>query len=175
VWEALSSDGTGTGRSSWTVGGAGLPFASVDDVAITRELFHEAPRRGLHPHLPQVMHLRAAYEGGLAAAAAASTIPVERVSARLVLHAGTADALWPSDAMATAMVERRRGAGVEGDRVVLHEGAGHLLRWPVVPTSPDRLGGLVFGGTPDAQAAAHEGLARSVLAALGGRELGAGG
>jgi hypothetical protein len=174
VWEALDADGMGTGRSSWTVAGQPLPFAPIDDVAITRDLLHQAPRRAVHRDLPQLMHLRAAYEGGLRGAAATdAAVPSERIAGRLVLHAGGADALWPSDVMAAALVERRRAAGIDGDTVVVHPGAGHLLRWPLVPTSPDRLGGLLFGGDPADQAAAHAAMAASVLSVLGGRPLGA--
>jgi dienelactone hydrolase len=173
VWEALDAEGMGTGRSSWTVGGTALPFASVDDVAITRDLLHQAPRRALHRDLPQLMHLRAAYVGGLATAAAqAAAIPSEQIAGRLVLHAGGDDALWPADQMARALLDRRTDR--TDDELTVHPGAGHLLRWPVVPTRPDQLGGLVFGGDPAGQAAAHVALARSVLSAVGGRPLGAG-
>jgi len=172
VWEAIDEEGVGTGRSSWTVGGQPLPFTPIDDVAVTRDLLRQAPRRAVHRHVPQLMHLRAAYEGGLARPRAElAAIPVERITGRLVLHAGGSDALWPSDAMGAAIVRRRRLAGREDDQLVVHPGAGHLLRWPLVPSRPDRLGGLLFGGDPAAQAEAHAALARSVLHVVGGRPL----
>jgi hypothetical protein len=173
VWEALDHEGVGAGRSSWSVGGQPLPFTPIDDVAITRDLLHQAPRRAVHRHLPQLMHLRAAYEGGLARPRAElAAIPVERIRGGLVLHAGGSDALWPSDAMAAAILRRRRHSGIDGDVLALHPGAGHLLRWPLVPTRPDRLGGLLFGGDPVAQAEAHAEVAASVLALVGGRPIG---
>lgn len=174
VWEALDHEGVGAGRSSWTVGGQPLPFTPIDDVAVTRDLLHQAPHRALHRHVPQLMHLRAAYEGGLGRPRAElAAIPVERIPGRLVLHAGGSDALWPSDTMGAAVVRRRRLADIDGDELTVHPGAGHLLRWPLVPTRPDRLGGLLFGGDPAAQAEAHARIAESVLAVVGGRPMGA--
>lgn len=172
VWEALDHEGVGAGRSSWSVGGLPLPFTRIDDVAITRDLLRQAPRRAVHRHVPQLMHLRAAYEGGLARPRAElAAIPVERIRGGLVLHAGGSDALWPSDAMAAAILRRRRHAGIDGDVLAVHPGAGHLLRWPLVPTRPDRLGGLLFGGDPVAQAEAHAEVAESLLALVGGRPI----
>lgn len=168
VWEALADDGSPTGRSSWTVTGAPLPFVGVDDVAVDRDLLRSARRSVLHRHAPHLMHLRAAYEGGLAGpAAAAATIPVERITGRIHLVAGGADALWPSDAMAKLVVERRKAHGRTDDDVAVLPGAGHLLRTPLVPVRPFNSGGIVFGGEPAAQAAAQRAVGDALLHAAG--------
>jgi hypothetical protein len=70
--------------------------------------------------------------------------------------AGEADAMWPSAAMARALVDRRRQhGGHPTDRLLLLlllPGAGHFLRPPVTPTTVDRNDSLVSGGTPRASA-----------------------
>lgn len=170
VWEALDAEGTGTGRSSWTVAGAPLPWVAIDDVAVTRDLLAQSARRMVHRHLPQRMHLRAAYEGGLASPeAAAARVPVERIQAPVVLHAGGADALWPSDLMGREILDRRRAAGTGADdHLVVHPGAGHLLRFPLLPVRPFELDGMAFGGSAAEQAAAQAALAADLVERLGG-------
>ena len=161
VWESMTEDGSPTGRSSWTAGGSPLPFAPVDSVAVDRDLWRTAVTHLRDRHAPRLMHLRAAYEGGLAGPRAEeAAIAVERIDAPLHLFAGAADALWPSVAMGRAIVARRREHGREGDELTVFEGAGHLLRLPSIPVRPFTTGPIDLGGEPAAHAAAQAALGR---------------
>ena len=86
-------------------------------------------------------------------AVAPALLPVERIPAPLLAVAGTDDAMWPSELMARALIERRRVHGVGGvDELVLLPGAGHFVRPPVTPTTVDRTDTLISGGSPRATA-----------------------
>jgi hypothetical protein len=164
VWESMAEDGSPTGRSSWTVGGEQLPFVGVDSVAVDRDLYRTALHHLRDRHSPRLMHLRAAYEGGLESPDAdAAAIPVEQIDAPLHLFVGEADALWPSGPMARRIVERRAVHRRTDDRTVTFPGAGHLLRLPVIPVSPFTTGGIDLGGEPAGHAAAQAALGRALL------------
>ncbi len=62
--------------------------------------------------------------------------------------------MWPGEDMARALIERRRTLPVR-DVLLVHPGAGHFMRPPVVPTTVDRNADLVSGGTPQANALAQ--------------------
>jgi hypothetical protein len=95
------------------------------------------------------LRLLPAYAGGLARgeAVTSAALPVERIDASLLAIAGSDDAMWPSAAMARALIERRRTHGITDDRLLLLPGAGHFLRPPVTPTTVDRNDALISGGT----------------------------
>ncbi|MCD9623609.1 acyl-CoA thioester hydrolase/BAAT C-terminal domain-containing protein [Rhabdothermincola salaria] len=161
VWESMTDDGSPTGRSSWTVGGSALPFAPIDSVAVDRDLWRTAVARIHDRHAPRFMHLRAAYEGGLAGAEAeAAAIGVERIDAPLHLFAGAGDALWPSVAMGRRIVDRRQEHGHGTDELTVFDGAGHLLRMPLIPVRPFTTGPIDLGGEPAGHAAAQAALGR---------------
>jgi dienelactone hydrolase len=129
VWQGLSQDFAL--RSSWSAGGAPLPFLPYE---VSRgftsifKLYEDAL-----PNLPR--HAEAA-------------IPVERINGPILLVSGRADALWPSTAMSEAMVARLRARHFR-HRVnhVSYADAGHMAPAPPA-TGPTRAEMLpMLGGT----------------------------
>lgn len=142
VWANLGagSDGQDTPpRSSWTVGGAALPFVPYDE-RWTWDGEGDPAFRGLYEQ-----SLRA--EPGRVAAA---TIPVERIAGAVVLVAGTDDQVWPSEEAARAIEARRRVHGLD-TMVITHPLAGHRTTLPGEQASP-RGAVMARGGTPEADA-----------------------
>lgn len=129
VWQGLSQDFAR--RSSWSAGGAPLPFlpyeASRGFVSIFK-LYEDAL-----PNLAQI---------------SGAAIPVERINGPILLISGRADALWPSTAMAEAMVTRLRAHNYR-HRVehVSYPDAGHMAPAPpaIGPTRAEQL--PMLGGT----------------------------
>jgi uncharacterized protein len=106
-------------RSSWTRGGAPLPFIKYD------ETWQPERRDGLVAY-------RSLYERSLqrgADSVPAATIPVEQTRAEIILVAGGDDALWPSDTFARA-IERRLASAGKTATVLHHPDAGHRVLFP---------------------------------------------
>ncbi len=127
-------------RSSWTVGGAPLPFVAYDPY------WRPVRRDGLTAY-------RSFHEQSLrrfAAEAIDAAIPVERIQGEVLLVAGGDDALWPSDWFARALVGRRAEAS-KATRLVVHPEAGHRTLLPG-ETKP-RSSLHAHGGSDEADAA----------------------
>jgi acetyl esterase/lipase len=106
-------------RSSWTRGGDPLPFVASDPYW-KREF-----REGLSSY-------RSLYECSLrrfASEVDAATIRVEAAHARIVLVAGTDDALWPSDLFARS-IAARLAAVARPAALIFHPEAGHRVLLP---------------------------------------------
>jgi len=106
-------------RSSWTRGGAPLPFIKYD------ETWRPEKREGLTTY-------RSLYERSLQRGAgnvAAATIPVEKARAEIILVAGGDDALWPSDMFARS-IEQRLASARKNATVIHHPDAGHRVLLP---------------------------------------------
>jgi len=103
-------------RSSWTWNGRPLPFVPYDD---SWEPDGDPPR------------FRGSYEQSLRAAgvAAAARIPVEAITADVLLAAGGDDQVWPSLDYARAIADRRSAAG-RTTRIITSADAGHRLILP---------------------------------------------
>jgi uncharacterized protein len=126
-------------RSSWTWQGEPLPFLAFDDS-------WTVPRGDWPSYL-------GLYEQSLKMFADdidAAEIPVERISGEVIVTAGGDDQVWPADAFAAAIVQRRRQAGLD-TLAVNHPGAGHRPMLPGEPPSYDSV--LARGGSPQADAA----------------------
>ena len=126
-------------RSSWTRGGAPLPFMKYD------ETWRPERRDGLITY-------RSLYERSLQGGAdtvSAATIPVEKARADIVLVAGGDDALWPSDIFARSIKERLASAGKHAT-LIHHPKAGHRLLFPseTTPRSTQH----AHGGSDEADA-----------------------
>lgn len=109
-------------RSTFTWQGMPLPFMAVDPRAYPPAGTAQPAYRGL-------------FEASLrtfAEDAPAASIPVERARADIILVAGQADALWPSDTAAEALAERLERHGRRAT-VITHPDAGHS---PVFPGEP---------------------------------------
>ncbi len=157
VWSYVSPGaGGGVYRSSWTWRGDPLSFVPYDETWM--ETPDDAGR----------IAYRTLYERSLRvfpAAAVGATIPVETAQASLLLVAGGADALWPSDTFAAAIVRRRELAGKQIE-VITHPQAGHRPTFPgeAAPMPSTR---LAHGGTPEADATLGRAAWPRVLAHLG--------
>jgi uncharacterized protein len=112
--------GTGLdGGPSWTFGAEAIPYVSYDlswwnesrQGLIEYREYHERSLR-IDPQVTARAH-----------------IPVERTQAGIVLVAGEADALWPSDAFAQSIAQRLRDHGRTCD-LLLHPEAGHRVLLP---------------------------------------------
>lgn len=92
-----------------------------------------------------------------------AAIPVERVNGPMLLISGGDDHVWPAEEMAKAIIARMRKHRVDHEVEHLHYGsAGHLLRYPHLPTTVrssrhEHLRGarLSFGGSAQADAEAQ--------------------
>ncbi len=163
VWQAQPSVGAPPKRSSWSRAGIPLPWLPSDMGKVLGQLLeHGVVDRFRRRRRPSALRMLPAHESGLHKLARHpdAVIPVERVAAPMLLVAGAADAMWPSGAMARAIVERR-DAGV--DRVLELADTGHLVPPPVVPTTVGWTSTLVSGGTAEGNAA---GSARAWAATL---------
>jgi dienelactone hydrolase len=126
-------------RSSWTRGGVPLPFVRYD------ETWRPEMREGLVTY-------RRLYERRLQIGAdnlSATTIPVEKAQAGIILVAGGDDALWPSDMFAKSIAERLGSAG-KNATLIHHPNAGHRLLFPS-ETTP-RSNQHAHGGSDEADA-----------------------
>ena len=145
VWANVGAGPDGELRpqhSSWSRGGAPLPFVPYDD---------EAEPVGDPPAFMPVyaQSLRSA-----GARVAAATIPVERFFGDVLLVAGGDDQVWPSVTFARAVQARRRALELP-TTLVTHPEAGHRV---VLPGEPVAGGGqrMARGGTEAADRALGE-------------------
>ena len=153
VWAApvLTEDGRPVAASSFSWRGDPLHFLpTVDQTRWTG---------------PEFTTPRQVYEASLrrfAAREAKARIAVEEITARVVLAAGGADAVWPSAAFAEQIREVRAAAGV-ATTVLLEPEAGHRVVLPGEPPAQPTAD-YGYGGTE----AADRRLGERVLAALTG-------
>ena len=98
------------------------------------------------------------------AGADVAAIPVERITAPLLLLSGSDDQVWPSGPMADAILARRQGAeSATGDHHQRYEGGGHLLRLGCMPTDVTATSGIALGGTRVGIAAAQSDATTRIL------------
>ena len=120
VWANLGAGRDGAeapARSSWTWENRALPFVPYDP---TWEADQEPPSfAGLY---------RTSWAADPGVTAAAS-IPVETITATVVLVAGGDDRVWPSGEAAARIAARRKAAGLD-TVVISHPGAGHRVIFP---------------------------------------------
>jgi uncharacterized protein len=122
VWanSGVGRDGLGWPlRSSWTYQGEPLPFVRYDLSAPIVMV------DGLPSFRSYTEQSLITFAGDIEAA----TIPVEAARADIILAAGSADALWPSDVFALALAKRRKDAGRQVD-LLIHPDAGHRVPLP---------------------------------------------
>jgi hypothetical protein len=156
TWQAIGGGGEVPGTASWTLRGAPVPWQPIPSGVLMPELIRNAVhvRRDVEEHRPTLLRLRPAYEAGLARGVGDAAIRAEDVACPLLILTGDDDALWPSGPMADALLNRR---GRVDDQHHAFPGAGHMLRFALLPTEAPWSGGIAFGGTAAGLAAAqHE-------------------
>lgn len=159
VWQARSVGEAPPQASSLTRDGADIPWLGMHGELPRGHVLRGAVASYLSGReRSKALRLLPAYQRARrnADALARATIPVEGITAPMLLIAGEADAVWPSAAMATSIAARRRERGVGGqDQLLTLPGAGHFCRPPATPTTVDRDVELIFGGTPEGNARAQ--------------------
>lgn len=93
---------------------------------------------------------------------AKASIPVEKISGPVLLISGGDDRVWPAAEMSEQIISRLKKNKFAHVAEHLHyPRAGHMLRYPVLPTSPRysrhahlRNAKFAYGGTPEADAEA---------------------
>lgn len=137
IWQGIDMAGGQTG-SSWSAGGAPLPYAPYD----------------LSNGFTGIFNL---YRDSLPGAPVDSEIPVEAITGPVMLVSGEADGLWPSTEMARRIEQRLQDKGF-GHAVVhlSYPDAGHaVFGAPVAADAPGLQGALSLGGTIDGLVAAR--------------------
>ncbi|HEY6327621.1 MAG TPA: acyl-CoA thioesterase/bile acid-CoA:amino acid N-acyltransferase family protein [Candidatus Cybelea sp.] len=154
VFSGLFGDST-TPQSSWSYGGKPVPFANgAVPGAVAASV---AKQEAAHDRVAYVADYAAQVENNTDAAA---IIPVEHIAAPLLLAAGGADGLWPSQYMAE-QIERRRAMMTKryADRLLVFPDAGHLIGIPYLFAKAELAhNALDLGGTAAADEAANEAL-----------------
>ncbi|HVD62378.1 MAG TPA: acyl-CoA thioester hydrolase/BAAT C-terminal domain-containing protein [Gemmatimonadaceae bacterium] len=148
IWPGLSDD---TEAYAWTLNGKPLP----------------SMRNDYQPSYSQIQgadrfRRRLQAQSSLEAAA---EIPVERITAPILLFSAKDDQIWPSAMFASRIVERlKKHHFTQPVEHYSYENAGHLITRPYVPTTdvqkrrehPVSHRWNVSGGTPEGQAHANE-------------------
>ena len=100
-------------------------------------------------------------------AVAVATIPVEQISAPILLISGTDDRLWPSTTLAElAMTRLAESERAYHDMHLSYEGAGHLAGRPAGPPAGSQR--YALGGTATDDLASHQDAWPHVLRQLAG-------
>lgn len=171
VWDSGGRDkSSGQAIPAWTW--RGEPIASAP-LPLRRFMWRSA--------LPVVamkrpVMFRNLFRAGLrnAEAVAQAAIPVEQISGPTLLVSGGDDHVWPAEAMAETIVARLKAHGFAYGVEHLHyPRAGHLLRYPHLPTTArssrhEHLRGarFSFGGSAPADAEAQADSWRAAIAFL---------
>ncbi|RVA28916.1 acyl-CoA thioesterase [Mesorhizobium sp. M7A.F.Ca.US.001.01.1.1] len=122
VWGNIGAGRDGVSwpeRSSWSLNGVALPFVPTDPNWTPEYVDGLVSYRGLFEHCLRAFERKAK----------AAIIPVETVSAEILLVAGGDDTLWPSLWFATEIIRRRDNAG-KITHLVSSPDAGHRILLP---------------------------------------------
>jgi uncharacterized protein len=131
TWPGINpAAGRGDPGPSWTLAGKPVPYAPYDRSKPFKSVFD-------------------LYERSLPAAPPESFIPVEKIGGPVLLISGRQDSLWPSSAMADAMMARLDNAKFKYPHQHLaYPDAGHAgFGAPVAPDNPNLSHLADFGGT----------------------------
>lgn len=149
VWQGINRKDNSV-KSSWTAGGAPLPFVPF------------APCNDCRSLVSLYAHSREATE-----AVAAAAIPVERVHGPILLLSSEQDAVWPSATMAAALVQRLDNRHFRYRVVSLsYPAGGHFTLGPLDEEGAEKDAGF-GGGTAEGVIAARRDSWPKVLAFLG--------
>jgi len=130
------------GRSSWSADGHPLPFVPYDPAWTSTTISGLPSYRGLYEQSLRTFAERVS----------AATIPVEQITADVLLAAGGDDQVWPSDRFAQ-QIKDRRSAHQLATEVIAAADAGHRIPLPGEPINPPGGMAMARGGTTAADAA----------------------
>jgi dienelactone hydrolase len=148
AWQAASVGGYVGGRPAWTLNGKPVAFLQQ---AVTPGLLGTiigigGPFQHLTSYAPMLND---------PSAAAAATIPVEKIGGPVLLITGSDDGRWPSARMAEMIIARlKANHHPYPDQHLQYPGAGHGIGVPYGPTVGVRNGVYALGGSMEANAAA---------------------
>ncbi len=150
-------------RPSWTLQGTPLPIAPFPSRAeIAQNIKQEAPI-SITPFFLKGMQDQNAFEKAL--------IPVEKITADILLISGEEDAMWPSTHYCNLIMKRLENSSIKREHLS-YPHAGHTIQPPYVPTTrsctfhPVNDALYELGGTPEATAFANEDSWKKILAFL---------
>jgi pimeloyl-ACP methyl ester carboxylesterase len=150
TWPGIGLDPTASTRPAWTHRGKPLPFVPQHPTPPT---VSESGSLSFTPSFLAALEDRGAVE--------AATIAVERINGPVLLISGEDDRLWPSAKLANIAMDRLRKHRFPHDfRHLSFAQAGHLIRFPLTPTTvrdlyhPLAKVATAFGGNAQADAAA---------------------
>lgn len=136
-------------RSSWSLNGSPLPF-----VIYQRDPAHNPP-----PGFPNILANHYRYSLANATNADEAAIPIEQMTAALLLVSGSDDQIWSSDTAANALMSRleEHGSAIEREHLTFHD-AGHSFNPGHFPTTwtPGRYQRWPNGGLPEGNAIAGQ-------------------
>ena len=122
-----------TPGASWTEGGKALPYISVDEVGFTFDFY----TKDWLSKLERVQQARPEV-----------VIPIEKISARVLMICGEKDSVWASCPMSRMIEARARQHGQTNVQLIAYRDAGHYaFGAPVTPTDPRFKYLYVLGGT----------------------------
>ncbi|MGI6853595.1 acyl-CoA thioesterase/bile acid-CoA:amino acid N-acyltransferase family protein [Mesorhizobium sp. 1B3] len=155
IHSAQSAGDPARGRlaPTWTLDGKPLPHLWENNRTGTYAPYDS----GAEPRRHEYALLTAMAD---AAAVERARIPVERITAPVLLVHGTDDGWWPTDYHCDVMEESLRAAGRHVERL-RYEEAGHIIVFPYIPTTgitaPHPVSGIFStnGGTAEADARAN--------------------
>lgn len=166
VHGGIGSDASAKPKPAWIYRGEPLPFLRrKETVEDFRKQFVGKPIP-LTPLFLKGLEDQAAVEE--------ATIPVEKVNGPVLLISGQDDQMWPSSKFSEMVVERlAKHKHPYPYRHLAYAGAGHLIKYPYVPTTvaharhPVRGEIYAFGGNPKDNAFANSDSWPQVLEFLG--------
>ncbi|UEA58858.1 acyl-CoA thioester hydrolase [Gordonia otitidis] len=152
TWQAIGAGGEIPDTSSWTHRGHPCQYAPLPSGTLMPQLVSNAWHlsRDIARHEPTLLRLAPAYSAGLDALGRSKTatgviISAENIPCPILCVSGSDDHLWPSEQMADTLLARRQTAS---DKHIRYDGAGHLLRPGLYPSTVQVVGGIDLGGRP---------------------------
>jgi dienelactone hydrolase len=151
VWQGIPFDRElyyGGPRSSWSLRGEPIPFASLalpnilELASVSGSFFNGIPIVGRHFYERALLDRKAV---------AAASIAVEKIDGPVLVVSGTDDQMWPSTRFSEMVIERLKAHNHPFSYEHLcYEGAGHLITLPRYEPDMGGIGRYELGGSREA-------------------------
>jgi len=144
VWQGLLEKGRPPEKACWAEGGKSLPYLPLKVKVCTVFRIMFGRKFSFLSSYRNSLKNEKAYE--------AARIPVEKINGPVLLLTGSDDALWPASEMCERVVSTlaQHNHPYKYEHVC-HQGAGHALRTPYLPSNKEqRRDKMLFGGSPEA-------------------------
>jgi uncharacterized protein len=152
VWQGIPFDREayyGGPRSSWSLGGKPVPFASLALPSIPETAFMSSGFYfGGIPIIGRSFYERALLDKK---AVAAASITVEKINGPVLVVSGTDDQMWPSTRFSEMVIERLKAHNHPFPcEHLCYKGAGHLITLPRYEPDMAEIGRYELGGSREA-------------------------